>query len=349
MNSRVYLESYLAMLSPWLDSDEITDILINRPGEVWIEDVRGIVTAVSAPQVTELELGRLARQIAATTHQAVNREQPLLSATLPNGARVQIIGPPATRNGMVLAVRKHRIADLSLEDLARGGLFDETCCEPTTRFGVTELSALLAQGKLLEFLRAAVRSRQTIVISGSTSSGKTTLLNALIREIDLRERLIVIEDAPEIRLAHDNSIGLIAVRGDQGEARIDADDLLRAALRMRPDRILLGELRGQEAFAFLGAVNSGHPGSITTVHADSPDGAIEQIALLAMTSGLDLGWSQIRAYVHGVVDVIVQLERRAGVRRISKIRFTRGGGSNGNGLLVNQEQSIAFRTSSRAN
>ena len=326
MNSRVYLESYLAMLSPWLDSDEITDILINRPGEVWIEDVRGIVTAVSAPQVTELELGRLARQIAATTHQAVNREQPLLSATLPNGARVQIIGPPATRNGMVLAVRKHRIADLSLEDLAGGGLFDEICCDPTTRFGTTELSALLAQGKLMEFLRAAVRSRQTIVISGSTSSGKTTLLNALIREIDLRERLIVIEDAPEIRLAHDNSIGLIAVRGDQGEARIDADDLLRAALRMRPDRILLGELRGQEAFAFLRAVNSGHPGSITTIHADSTDGAIEQIALLAMTSGLDLGWSQIRTYVQGVVDVIVQLDRRAGARRISDIRFVRGGG-----------------------
>ena len=173
----------------------------------------------------------------------------------------------------------------------------------------------------MEFLKAAVRKRQTIVISGGTSSGKTTLLNALVREMSLAERLIVIEDAPEIRLKHENAVGLIAVRGDQGEARVDADDLLRAALRMRPDRILLGELRGREAFAFLRSVNSGHPGSITTVHADSPDGAIEQIALLAMTSGLDLGWSKICSYVQGVVDVIVQLDRREGARRVSDIRF----------------------------
>jgi len=119
-------------------------------------------------------------------------------------------------------------------------------------------------------------------------------------------------------------VGLIAVRGDQGEAQVDADDLLRASLRMRPDRILLGELRGKEAFAFLRAVNSGHPGSLTTVHADTPEGAIDQIALLAMTSGLDLGWDKIQTYVRRVIDVIVQLERPNGKRRVSDIRFLSG-------------------------
>jgi type IV secretion system protein VirB11 len=134
----------------------------------------------------------------------------------------------------------------------------------------------------------------------------------------------VIEDAPEIRLDHPNAVGLIAVRGDQGEAQVDADDLLRASLRMRPDRILLGELRGPEAFAFLRAVNSGHPGSLTTVHADTPEGAIDQIALLAMTSGLDLGWDKIQTYVRRVIDVIVQLERQNRKRRVSDIRFLAG-------------------------
>jgi type IV secretion system protein VirB11 len=147
------------------------------------------------------------------------------------------------------------------------------------------------------------------------------LLNALVKEIDASERLVVIEDAAEVRLDHPNSIGLIAVRGDMGEARVDADALLAASLRLRPDRILLGELRGSEAFAFLRAVNSGHPGSITTIHADSPAGALDQIGLLALTSGLDLGWDKVQAYVSRVIDVVVQIDRAEGVRRISDIQF----------------------------
>jgi type IV secretion system protein VirB11 len=159
------------------------------------------------------------------------------------------------------------------------------------------------------------------VISGGTASGKTTLLNALVKEIARAERLVVIEDAPEVRLDHPNAVGLVAVRGDLGEAQVDSDALLAAALRLRPDRILLGELRGPEAFAYLRAVNSGHPGSITTVHADSPAGALDQIALLAMTSGVDLGWDKVRAYVERVVDVVVQLDRTAGARRLTEVTF----------------------------
>ena len=117
--------------------------------------------------------------------------------------------------------------------------------------------------------------------------------------------------------------GLIATRGDAGEARVDAEDLLQASLRMRPDRILLGELRGREAFTFLRAVNTGHPGSITTVHADNPDRAIDQIALMSLLSGVDLGWNAIRDYIHQVIDVVVQLRREDGVRRVVDIRYMR--------------------------
>lgn len=321
MTAGVYLDTYLSALAPWLTRDDVTDLLINRPGEVWIETSGGMLTRINAPQVTEVVLQRLARQIAAATHQGVNREQPLLSATLPDGGRVQIISPPATRSGMAIAIRKHVISDLSVDDLAGMGLFADTASHPRRAAKDSELTALLKSGDKTRFLKEAVRARKTIVISGGTSTGKTTLLNALVREIDTNERLLVIEDAPEIRLDRPNAVGLIAVRGEQGEAQVDADDLLRASLRMRPDRILLGELRGKEAFAFLRAVNSGHPGSITTVHADSPEGAIDQIALLAMTSGLDLGWSKIQTYVRRVIDVIVQLDRQNGKRRVSDIQF----------------------------
>jgi type IV secretion system protein VirB11 len=314
----IYLQTYLAPFEPWLARPDVTDILVNRAGELWIEESDGTMTCVPAPDVTETALLRLARQIAAASHQGVNREQPLLSATLPNGARVQIIAPPATRDGLALAIRKHTISDLSLDELAASGVF--ACASGGWRAD-KELSLLLNRGDLNSLLKAAVRHKQTIVISGGTSTGKTTLLNALVREIPCNERLIIIEDAPEVRLDHPNSIGLIATRGDQGEARVDADDLLRASLRMRPDRILLGELRGSEAFAFLRAVNSGHPGSITTVHADSPEGAVDQIALLAMTSGLDLDWSKIQTYVRGVIDIVVQLERRNGDRRVTDVQL----------------------------
>jgi type IV secretion system protein VirB11 len=317
----IYLDTYLSALAPWLTRDDVTDLLINQPGEVWIETTSGLLTRIGAPQVTDVVLQRLARQIAAATHQGVNREQPLLSATLPDGGRVQIIAPPATRKGMAIAIRRHVISDLSVDDLAGMGLFHDTGGHPRRTAQDSELAALLKSGDKAGFLKEAVRAKKTIVISGGTSTGKTTLLNALVQEIDTNERLLVIEDAPEIRLDHPNAVGLIAVRGDQGEARVDADDLLRASLRMRPDRILLGELRGKEAFAFLRAVNSGHPGSITTVHADSPEGALDQIALLAMTSGLDLGWDKIQTYVRRVIDVIVQLDRQGGKRRVSDVRF----------------------------
>jgi len=323
MSGGVYLDAYLAPLAPWLERDDVTDLMINRPGEVWIETAEGTISCEPAPEVTEQVLGRLARQIAAASHQGVNREQPLLSANLPDGARVQIVLPPATRDGLVLAVRKQVLSDFSLEQLDGAGLFAAHDAGANAAAADDELQALLDAGRIADFLKLAVKRRKTIVISGGAGAGKTTLLNALVKEIDPAERLIAIEDAPEIRLDRANAFGLVAVRGDQGEARVDADDLLRASLRLRPDRILLGELRGAEAFAFLRMVNSGHPGSITTVHADSPDGALHQIALLALTAGLELGWSQLMTYTEQVIDIVVQIERRDGRRAVTEIRFRR--------------------------
>ena len=319
MNDRVYLRRYLAPLDPWLSRPDVTDILVNRPGEVWVETTSGETSRFDAPQLSEVDLSRLARQVAGAAHQGVNREQPLLSASLPDGARIQIIAPPAARDGLVLAIRKHAISDLSLGELDRTGLFDPAARAQAGEGVDADLRARLAADDLRGFLALAVRRRKTIVLSGGTSSGKTTLLNALVKEIDPAERLIAIEDTPEIRLIQPNAVGLIAVRGDQGEARVGAEELLQASLRMRPDRILLGELRGAEAFAFLRAVNTGHPGSVTTVHADSPEGAFDQITMLALLSGVDMGWAAIQAYARRVIDIVVQLKRSDGRRVISDV------------------------------
>jgi type IV secretion system protein VirB11 len=319
----VYLEAYLRPLAIWLDRPDVTDILINAPGEVWIETVGGETLRHAAPELTDTTLWRLATQIAAAGDQGVNREHPLLAATLPDGARVQIIAPPATRGPMAIAIRKHVVADLGLDDYASAGAFENVRSVGLEDRSTEddELEVLLNSGDIAGFLRNAVLARKNIIVSGGTSTGKTTFLNALVKEIPLAERLVTIEDTPEIQLNHPNAVGLIAARSNLGEARITAEDLLQASLRMRPDRIILGELRGAEAYSFLRAVNSGHPGSITTVHADNPRAAVDQIALMVMQAGANLGRGEIAEYVSGVVDVAVQLSRRQGKRAISEIAF----------------------------
>ncbi len=319
----VYLEAYLRPLQAWLDRADVTDILVNAPGEVWVETLGGEAERHAAPELTDTVLWRLAGQIAAAAHQGVNRENPLLSATLPGGARVQIIAPPATRGPMAIAIRKHVVNDLTLDDYAGAGAFDGARRSNLDERSEVDLAlqAALDAGRIAEFLRGAVLARKNIVVSGGTSTGKTTFLNALVKEIPPPERLIVIEDTPEVRLEHDNAIGLVAVRGGLGETRVTVEDLLQASLRMRPDRIILGELRGPEAYSFLRAVNSGHPGSITTVHADSPRAAIEQIALMVLQGGANLGRGEIVDYVSAMVDVAVQLSRHAGRRIVSEVAF----------------------------
>jgi type IV secretion system protein VirB11 len=319
----IYLEAYLRPLAPWLSRPDVTDILINAPGEVWIETLGSGMQRHAAPDLTDTGLWRLAGQIAAAAHQGVNREHPLLAATLPDGARVQIVAPPATRGPMAIAIRKHVITDIGLDDYAAAGAFDQARgvgLHDRSALDV-ELRATLDGGDVAGFLRLAVRGRKNIIVSGGTSTGKTTFLNALVKEISPEERLILIEDTPEVRLDHANAVGLVAARGALGEARVGVEDLLQASLRMRPDRIILGELRGPEAYSFLRAVNSGHPGSITTVHADSPRAAVDQIALMILQAGANLRRAEIIDYVGGVVDVAVQLSRRDGRRIVSDIAF----------------------------
>jgi type IV secretion system protein VirB11 len=317
----VYLAHHLATLAPVLTRPDVTDIYINRPQEMWVETLGGTIERHDVSALDVPALDRLARQIAAISHQGINREHPILSASLPDGARVQIIMPPATRGAIAMAIRKHVVADMGLDQYEAGGAFDylrETMRAPRLDL-IEQLRIAHDKGDFVGLLKMAVRERCNLLVSGGTSTGKTTFLNALIREIDRHERLILIEDTPELALKHPNAAGLIAARSALGEAVVTMEDLLNASLRMRPDRIILGELRGPEAFTFLRAVNTGHPGSMTTVHADSPKRAVEQIILLILQSGARLDRESIRHYVEASIDVFVQLGRVEGRRHVTAI------------------------------
>jgi type IV secretion system protein VirB11 len=309
----VFLAAYLAPFGRWLDQEEVSELLVNRPGELWVERDGGLERH-SAPEIDDAHLQRLAAQIARFSHQGVSREHPLLAATLPDGARVQMVAPSATRGHWALAIRRHRLVELELDAYDRGPL---TQAEPA--------AAIDPATHPVQFLRGAVRARRTILVSGGTSTGKTTFLNALLREIPAPERLVLVEDTPEIRPRHANWVGLVAVKGELGEALVSTDDLLQASLRLRPDRIVLGELRGAEAVSFLRAINTGHPGSFTTVHANSCDGALDQLALMTMQAGLGLSRTDTREYAKRMIDIVVQLDRVAGERRIREIRLLHDG------------------------
>lgn len=317
-----FLDHYLNPLSPWLTRPEVTDIYVNRPGEIWAEGLGIGIERADCPELTGKVLDRLSRQIAAYTHQGISREHPILSATLPDGARVQIVIPPATRGTIAIAIRRHVVMDRSLADYAADGSFQSTVLSPAGR--VADDRALVAasqSGDVAGFLALAVRQKRNILVSGGTSTGKTTFLNALIREIPANERLILIEDTPELRIRHENVVGLIAARSHLGESTATSEDLLNASLRMRPDRIIMGEIRGQEALTFLRAINTGHPGSMTTIHADSPDRAIEQLSLLVLQTKTQLRRQDVLDYVAAVIDVSIQLRRVAGGRAVSEVRL----------------------------
>ena len=223
--ARVYLEAYLRPLAEWLGRADVTDILINDSGEVWVESIGGEMERHSAPELTDTTLWRLATQIAASANQGVSREHPLLAATLPGGARVQIVAPPATRGAMAIAIRKHVVTDLGLDDYAESGAFATARGVSLGQRSADDqlLKEALHAGDMPGFLRQAVRLRKNIIVSGGTSTGKTTFLNALVKEIPLTERLIMIEDTPEIRLEHPNAVGLVAARGTLGEARVNVE------------------------------------------------------------------------------------------------------------------------------
>jgi type IV secretion system protein VirB11 len=320
----VYIERYLDPFKSYLNDPKVSEICVNRPGEVWIERMgTPAMQQFKHDVLTDEHMRLLARQIARISNQSINEQSPLLSATLPDGARVQIVFPPTSPHGVALSIRKQVMHDMSLNDYAKDGAFKKVELFDGTHSSSAddELRALAKAKDFQEFISAAARARKNIVISGGTSTGKTTLLNAILKEIDPTERIITIEDTREVKPPHQNYLPLLASRGDNGTAAVTIQDLLEAALRLRPDRILLGELRGKEAATFLRAVNTGHPGSLTTVHADTPAGAFEQLGFMAMQANLGRTHEQVVKYIHSIVDIVIQLKRIGGVRVISEIWY----------------------------
>lgn len=316
------LEHYLAPLRRRLEPADVTELVVNRPGEFAVETLTGW-SWFEDPDLTETSLRPLAIAAAAVTAQDVTREAPICSTVLPSGERCQIVLPPAAEH-ISITLRKPSERTLTMEDFTAAGLFEGvSVARADLRPEETALLALRDAGDWPAFFAAAVKARKNILISGATGSGKTTFAKGLIQLIPGHERLITIEDARELVLPHRNVVNLVYAKDGQGLARVGAKELLESALRMRPDRILLQELRDGTAFFYLRNVNSGHPGSITTIHADSADLAFEQLTLLVKESegGHDLARDDIRSLLHLLVDVVVQMRRVGGKFRIAEVWY----------------------------
>lgn len=321
--ARSALDLTLEALRPVLANPEVTELCINRPGEMYVETHTGW-RHVAASFADFEWCQRFAKLVANSTRQRVDESTPLLSASLPSGERVQIVLPPATTLGCVaITIRRPSAEVWSLQELGSRGTLeavrgsgDRVAPNDCER----ELQRLHGANDYEEFMRLAVRSRCNILVSGPTGSGKTTWTKALIREVPCDERLVTIEDARELVLdRHPNHVRLYYSKDDQGQARVTPKQLLECCLRMRPDRILLAELRAEEAFDYLRNVNSGHPGSITSVHAASAELAFEQLVLLVKQSpgGRSLARRDIKRLLYLLVDVVIQcgLERHRRVIR----------------------------------
>lgn len=323
MSSVAALDSYLLPLKQILDREGVNEVSINRPHEVWIE-LKGDMIREELPTFDLEHLKSLGRLVAQATEQRLSEEEPLLSATLPNGYRIQIVFPPACEQGcVVISIRKPSILKWTLEDYEKMGMFDSASVGEIEDKNDLVLTKLLQLGRIKDFLARAVIYKKNIIISGGTSTGKTTFTNAVIRGIPHEERLITVEDAREVDLtSHPNRVHLLASKGGQGRSKVTTQDLIEACLRLRPERIIVGELRGSEAFSFLRAINTGHPGSISTLHADTPKMAIEQLKMMVMQAGLGMTPTEITSYIKNVVDIVVQLKRgNKGRRYISEIYF----------------------------
>ena len=303
------LYQYLSPLRPYLSDSANTEIAVNRPGELWTEGRNGWQRH-EVPELTFEACMRLALLIANFNSKAIDNGKPVLSAGMIYGERAQVVVPPACEDDTVsLTIRKPSMIDKSVEELAADGAFDEW--EPS-REGLApfelELLHLKDQRQIREFLDLAVRRRRNILVVGKTGSGKTTLAKSLVRSIPAEERLITIEDVHEMFLPHHpNRVHLFYSREDEGGAKVSPKQALASCLRMKPDRILLAELRGDEAWEFIKSINTGHPGSISTMHANSAFEAFEQLTALIKDSrtGAHLDSGYIRQRLFTTLDVIL--------------------------------------------
>jgi pilus assembly protein CpaF len=281
-------------IQPYLDDPEVTEVMVNAPDEIFVEKEGQILSAPVSFRDHE-HIQAVIERIIAPVGRRIDESTPFVDARLPDGSRINAVIPPLAIRGPSLTIRKFSPQPLTLEKLVQL----KTINRPMAR--------LLWEG---------VRAKLNMIVSGGTGSGKTTTLNALIQEIPSQERLVVLEDTSELQISSRNYVCLEARPPNiEGQGEITIQHLVRNALRMRPDRIIVGEVRGPEAFDMLQAMNTGHPGSITTVHANSPMDAVRRIESMVLTAGLELPQPIIREQIASAVDLILQQERVAGGER----------------------------------
>jgi type IV secretion system protein VirB11 len=347
------LDHYLEPMRVLLQDTQVTEICINGPGHAWVERYTGW-TREALPFCTFDWCIALANLVANFTKQRVSAIEPVLSATLPSGERVQFVLPPVAGEGCVsITIRKPSIMLWTLDQLGSTepieselpdgqramltlDVFRETVLVPKQRLdadrlaedcteGDRELIALLREKNYRLFLRRAVQLRKNILLSGATGSGKTTIAKALILEVPADDRIVTIEDVRELVLRNQpNSVSMLYSQGGQGQAKVTGGDLLVSAKRMRPDRVFVSELRtGDEAYDYLVSINSGHPGSITSVHADTAEGAFVALAQIMKRSEAGKGMSTREGVELAQlnVDVVVQCARIKQRRCVNEIWY----------------------------
>ena len=298
------LERHLLPFVPFLETDGVTEICINQPREVIVEKN----SQFTRHEVNELNLGFL-HSFAMLVAEFNNKQfpVPLLSGSLLNGERIQFVMEPACENGkLVCSIRRHNLRDMSLDDYGRFGAFDELLFDKPITHVDDDLNALYHKKDILGFIRLAIKSRKNILISGGTGTGKTTFLNACLKCVPVNERLITVEDTREVSVSQPNAVHLLFNEEDR---QISALNIFKTCLRLRPDRIFLSELRGAEVWPYLRAANSGHPGSLSTVHADTPEGAFTQLVFMMQQAGSTSSEERIREYIKSIIPIVIQLKR----------------------------------------
>jgi type IV secretion system protein VirB11 len=311
--SFVMLEEYLAPILEFIEDSTLTELCVNRPRELWTEGNAGWQRHV-VPALSFAHCRQLATLIASYNGKSISADRPVLSASLPGGERVQVLIPPACEPHTVsITIRKPSKLDLTLDELDSQGAFREVSeLQEGLKPFEHELLQLRGEGKIKDFLDLGVRSQRNILIVGKTGSGKTTVTKSLIRSIPLHERLITIEDVHELYLHHPNRVHLFYAREDEGGSKVTPKQALASCLRMKPDRILLAELRGDEAWEFIKSVNTGHPGSISTMHANGAFEAFEQLTALIKDSstGAHLDAEYIQQRLFTTLDIVLFYHQR---------------------------------------
>jgi pilus assembly protein CpaF len=291
-------------IEPFLQDDSVSEVMVNGPNQIYVER-NGFLTEVPARFISADSLMRVIERIVAPIGRRIDEGVPMVDARLPDGSRVNAIIPPLSLIGPILTIRRFAGQRYSMTRLVETGALTTS---------------------MAEFLKICVRYRKNIIVSGGTGSGKTTFLNALSEFIPATERIVTIEDAAELRLAQPHVLSLEARPPNvEGRGEITIRDLVRNALRMRPDRIIVGECRGGEALDMLQAMNTGHDGSLTTGHANSPRDLLSRLEVMVLMAGMDLPVRAIREQISAAVDIVVQLSRFSdGRRRVTSIVAVEG-------------------------